>query len=294
MIKAFDLPLGQDIGPLYRFLRSRGLRIQVVEAGGRQELWAASAEEAEAARQAYEQYESSPELRQRLGSLRWRQKGPSGLSFWQDVSRFPLLLGLLASLLLSALYTGFGEAETANHLLIVDVTNRSIPMYMQEGWAALYPVLEDPAAWWRLLAPAWVHWGVAHWAFNCLGLWIFGRALEHYLGGLHLLTLVFGSAIISNVAQFLVSGPWFGGFSGVVYALVGAQIAGMQRVPQPGYWVPKALIVMTLIGLAAGLTGVFEQFGLAMANTAHLGGLISGWVIMQLLISGTNLKDSRP
>jgi len=39
MIKILELPLEQDVGALYQYLRSNGVPLRIIESSGRQEDW---------------------------------------------------------------------------------------------------------------------------------------------------------------------------------------------------------------------------------------------------------------
>jgi GlpG protein len=284
MIKVLSLPLSEDIGPLCSYLRSRGVPLRVIESAGKQELWVADAALAPAVQAAYESYKTDPGLRNHLV---YRQesmpaRGPATPGFRRQILEFPLLFVLLASLLLVGVYTGFGESASVRYFLIVDyLANPWQPRAF--GWNELQASLQA-GEWWRLLAPAWLHWGVMHFVFNCLGLWIFGRALEIALRSSGLLLFVLVSALVSNLCQFALTGPNFGGFSGVVYALIGAHLVALRMRPDLGLWMPPALIGLALFGLLVGLSGLTEMGGVSFANTAHLSGFLSGMVWMAMAI----------
>ena len=74
---------------------------------------------------------------------------------------------------------------------------------------------------WRFITPAFLHFSVLHIAFNLLWWWQLGGLIELEQGKQRLILLFLFSAIASNLAQFFLVGPYFGGLSGVVYALVG-------------------------------------------------------------------------
>ena len=117
--------------------------------------------------------------------------------------------------------------------------------------------------------------------FNCLWLWEFGQRIEHRLGGANLLGLYVVSAMVSNYCQYWWEGPSiFGGMSGVVYALMGLIMASQWR--RPG-WIappPMAVFAFMLIWLVIGMAGSMEFIGAgAVANGAHLGGLVTGWCL---------------
>jgi len=147
---------------------------------------------------------------------------------------------------------------------------------------ALTPVggqLGEPGTdWWRFITPTLLHFSWMHVVFNCLWIWEFGRRIEVTLGSVNLLGLYLTSAVFSNSLQFFVSGPSiFGGMSGVVYAFMGFIWTG--NALRPG-WIeplPPAIVGFMLVWLLIGMVGALEILGAgAIANGAHLGGLIIG------------------
>ncbi|WP_114717379.1 rhomboid family intramembrane serine protease GlpG, partial [Vibrio cholerae] len=128
---------------------------------------------------------------------------------------------------------------------------------------------------WRWVSHALLHFSVMHIAFNLLWWWQFGGDLEQRLGSVRLIKLFVVSAIISGAGQYWVEGANFGGLSGVVYALAGYLWILGQRAPQLGLSIPRSLMGFMLIWLVLGYVQPF----MAIANTAHLAGLISGVVL---------------
>ena len=285
MIKALELPLETNIGPLCLYLEQQGLLRKVVELEGQQQLWTDGDSEATAVRDAYARYREDQSFRDHVHAMarsgqQVRANARRSLFSWKDS---PVVLALLLSLALTGLITGFGESPLHRYFLMVDYYGtplRSLGFFRDALWQAL-----AAGELWRLLAPAWLHWGLTHFLFNALSLWIFGRALESWLGRWSFLVLVLVAAVISNLSQFMVSGPLFGGFSGVVYALVGAHLAGLQRAPQLRIWMPPALVGFAIVALLIGLTGVSELGGVQLANAAHLGGFITGYLWMRLALA---------
>jgi GlpG protein len=74
---------------------------------------------------------------------------------------------------------------------------------------------------WRLFTPMFLHFNFLHIFFNMLWLRDLGSMIEARKSPWLLLLLVLVIAGTSNFAQYLVSGPVFGGMSGVVYGLLG-------------------------------------------------------------------------
>ncbi|NRF27709.1 rhomboid family intramembrane serine protease GlpG [Vibrio coralliilyticus] len=127
---------------------------------------------------------------------------------------------------------------------------------------------------WRWVSHAVLHFSVMHIAFNLLWWWQLGGDIEQHLGAKKLLQLFVVSAALSGAGQYWVEGANFGGLSGVVYALVGYLWMLGYKAPQLGLNMPKPIIGFMLVWLVLG----FVQPFMAIANTAHLVGLISGVV----------------
>ncbi|MGF1698631.1 rhomboid family intramembrane serine protease GlpG [Vibrio lamellibrachiae] len=125
---------------------------------------------------------------------------------------------------------------------------------------------------WRWFTHAILHFSAMHIVFNILWWWQLGGDIEKRLGSLKLLQIFAISAALSGAGQYWVEGANFGGLSGVVYALVGYLWMMGVKAPHLGLNMPKPLIGFMLVWLVLG----FVQPYMAIANTAHLVGLISG------------------
>ena len=154
-------------------------------------------------------------------------------------------------------------------------------------WLKIQPLamLADTGQWWRLLGPALIHFSVLHIAFNLLWWWSLGKQIEITFGLSSLLMLFVFSAVVSNVAQLLVSGPNFGGLSGVVYALVGCVWWLGWLKPSWGLSLPKPIVVFLLVWLVVGYLDILPVH---MANTAHAVGLICGCLFAWFLVTRAN------
>ena len=124
---------------------------------------------------------------------------------------------------------------------------------------------------WRLITPIFLHFGFLHIIFNMLWLYSLGTQIEMRGGRRQLALLVLAIAVISNVGQYVIVGPAFGGFSGVVYGMLGYVWIMAQFQPASGYEMDRFTIGFMLVWLVLGMTGLF-----AVANAAHLFGLLSG------------------
>ena len=128
----------------------------------------------------------------------------------------------------------------------------------------------------RLLTPALFHFSLLHIAFNTLWWWQLGGDVERQLGKGSLLHIFLITALVSNLGQFLVSGPNFGGLSGVVYGLFGYVWWFGWLKPEQGLGISNSIVGFLLIWLVLGF---FDVLPVNMANTAHLLGLVSGCLL---------------
>lgn len=126
---------------------------------------------------------------------------------------------------------------------------------------------------WRYFSHALMHFSVLHILFNLLWWWYLGGAVEKRIGSGKLVVITAISALLSGFVQHQFSGPWFGGLSGVVYALMGYVWLRGERDPDSGIYLQRGLIIFSLIWLVAGW---FDLFGMSIANGAHVTGLVVG------------------
>ena len=134
---------------------------------------------------------------------------------------------------------------------------------------------------WRLITPIFLHFGLVHLVFNSLWLSMLGSRIEQLAGSLHLMLLVLVSGVISNMAQFVWSGTvYFGGMSGVVYALLGYIWIKNKIAPHALLQLPPGIVGFMLGWLLVCMTGILDLLlGVGVANAAHLGGLVVGMLL---------------
>lgn len=134
---------------------------------------------------------------------------------------------------------------------------------------------------WRLITPVFLHGGVVHLAFNMIWLWMLGLHVEQQIGPWRYLLLSFLIAIISNQAQYSVSGPYFLGYSAIICGLAGFIWTRQRRAPFEGYRFAKEIaflaffvLIVAAYALISNLWVFFFQIESIdkIANTAHLVG----------------------
>ena len=146
--------------------------------------------------------------------------------------------------------------------------------------------------WWRLITPTFLHFSITHLVFNCLWIYILGSRIEK-LDGLSIFLFIFIlTGILSNAGQFFWTQQYlFGGLSGAVYGLLGYCFIIELDGRHGRYGLPEALYLFMFIWLLVGFTGVLSFFGFGnVANTAHLVGMIAGFIIGLITKYSLNLK----
>jgi GlpG protein len=125
---------------------------------------------------------------------------------------------------------------------------------------------------WRLFTPMLLHFGLLHLLFNMFWLRDLGGQIEAVKGTGRFLALVLVSAGLSDTAQNWMSGPLFGGMSGVNYALFGYLWMKQRYQASEGLWLAPQTIPLMLGWLLLCMTGMMGP----VANTAHVVGLLAG------------------
>ncbi|WP_076542052.1 rhomboid family intramembrane serine protease GlpG [Shewanella sp. UCD-KL21] len=126
---------------------------------------------------------------------------------------------------------------------------------------------------WRVFTPSLMHFSLMHIAFNLLWWWYLGGKIETKLGSRPLIILLVVAGSLPSIVQYMMTGPNFGGLSGVVYAVVGYTWIMGQRQPQSGIGIPNSYMGFMLVWLVLGFT---DLLGMPIANGAHIGGLLIG------------------
>ncbi|QIR16288.1 rhomboid family intramembrane serine protease GlpG [Shewanella aestuarii] len=132
---------------------------------------------------------------------------------------------------------------------------------------------ENYQQFWRVFTPSLMHFSVMHIAFNLLWWWYLGGKIENRLGTRPLLFLLLAAGTLPNIVQYFMTGPNFGGLSGVVYAIAGYTWLMGIRKPNCGIGLPQSYMGFMMVWLVLGFTDIL---GMPMANGAHIGGLLVG------------------
>ncbi|MCH9634785.1 MAG: Rhomboid protease GlpG [Chlamydiae bacterium] len=139
---------------------------------------------------------------------------------------------------------------------------------------------------WRLVSPAFLHANLFHILFNLIWFAFLGTQMESRIGFWKFTFFIIIVALVSNTAQYLMSGPNFLGLSGVIMGMAGFIYMRQSKAAWEGYSIQRptlyflafyviALCALQVVSFALELSG---KRGIApnIANTAHVVGALMG------------------
>lgn len=142
------------------------------------------------------------------------------------------------------------------------------PQYKEAAYHLLSFSLA-PLEVWRMLTPIFLHFSLMHILFNMMWLKDLGSIFEETKGVSQFVLFVVVTGVLSNLGQFMISGPRFGGMSGVVYALLGHLWIYSKTHDNARFSLPKRDIVLMIGWYFLCFTGLLGP----IANMAHGVGL---------------------
>lgn len=148
------------------------------------------------------------------------------------------------------------------------------------AWGANFKPLTTNGEWWRLITNTFLHGGLIHLLANMYGLLFVGIFLEPRLGRTKFAIIYLTTGILASIASLWWHNATVSiGASGAIFGLYGVFVALLLTKVFPKDF-SKAFLTSTLIfigyNLLAGFTGGID-------NAAHIGGLISGFIIGLIL-----------
>lgn len=172
-----------------------------------------------------------------------------------------------------------------------------------QGWAAAEatPLFEKirQGEVWRLFTPCLLHRDFLHILFNMAWVWILVKQIEARLPKAKILILILLIGILSNLAQYFASGPYFLGFSGVVVGLAGFIWVRQKRAPWEGYPLQRSTFLFLVFFVGAMFLIEVLSFGLQLfsviqlspniANTAHIAGGLTGMLLGRFSFFGRRI-----
>lgn len=164
-------------------------------------------------------------------------------------------------------------------------------LYMMQHGAMYTPAIIQGHEYYRLFTCLFLHFGIDHLLNNMVILGALGWNLELEIGKVRFLIIYFVSGIAGNILSLrfdMMTGREVvsAGASGAVFGLMGALLyvvianrGGLGRLSGRG------MLIMVILSLYFGLTSS------GVDNTAHIGGLVSGFVMAVILY---RRKEYRP
>lgn len=160
--------------------------------------------------------------------------------------------------------------------------------YSEDLKAPLFEKIQEGEIW-RAVTPAFLHQNVFHLFFNMIWLVVLGKLIEDRLGAVRYLLFIILAAILSNTAQYLMSGSNFIGISGIITAMLGFIYARQRWAPWEGYSLSPGIIsfmfffILAMVGIQSisFLMEIFwgKTFVPGIANTAHVVGALTGYIL---------------
>ena len=165
--------------------------------------------------------------------------------------------------------TMFGDTEDA--------------VFMLQHGAMYEPNIIEGHEYYRIFTCLFLHFGITHLLNNMVLLGALGWNLELEIGKVRFVIIYFASGIIGNIVSLfydltLEQPAVSAGASGAIFGLMGALlyvvIANRGRL---GRLSGRGMLVMVILSLYFGLTSA------GVANLAHIGGRVSGFLLAVLL-----------
>ena len=165
--------------------------------------------------------------------------------------------------------TMFGDTEDA--------------VFMLQHGAMYEPNIIEGHEYYRIFTCLFLHFGITHLLNNMVLLGALGWNLELEIGKVRFVIIYFASGIIGNIVSLfydltLEQPAVSAGASGAIFGLMGALlyvvIANRGRL---GRLSGRGMLVMVILSLYFGLTST------GVDNLAHIGGLVSGFLLAVLL-----------
>jgi len=185
---------------------------------------------------------------------------------WQDFWRFSPLTTIIFFLntlmLVAALFTGGFDG------LVGD-------------WAYInYQRVFEMGEYYRLIAGAFHHWSFLHFAFNMvIGVIVLSSALERAIGTKKFAIVYFGSLVLSSSLTAYLSTIPSAGASGAIFGVLGCLLwISIFRKDILHYRDVQSIWVLVIFQVIATFTNP------SVSIPAHIGGLVSGFLISYLII----------
>lgn len=146
----------------------------------------------------------------------------------------------------------------------------------------------------QIVTAGFMHGDFSHLLFNMWGLWLFGSMVSPHLNGKKMLILYLSGVVVGNLLFILFNLNTAGlctllGASGAVCAFMTAAATLEPEQRMVIIFMPFTPIkTPTLVLCYTAMEVIFELFGQekGVAHLAHLGGFLSGYIVMRICFGG--------
>lgn len=157
-------------------------------------------------------------------------------------------------------------------------------VYMLEHGAMYVPYMVEKGEYYRMFTSMFLHFGISHLINNMVTLVIIGRNVEPVVGKIRFFLIYFVSGLGGNLLSYIgevTMGEYAvsAGASGAIFGLTGSLLAlTMIYRGRVGQVTLRDMVIMIVFSLYLGFTSQ------GVDNLAHVGGLISGFLVTLLLV----------
>lgn len=153
-----------------------------------------------------------------------------------------------------------------------------------EFGATFGPSILYEGQWWRFLTAMFLHANFAHILFNGYALYILGQDMERLYGHGRYVSLYLITGLFGGLASFLMRGPeeFSVGASGAIFGILGMNLAffAFYRNKLGKFGRERLNRTLQLVGINL----VIGFLIVSVNNLAHIGGLMSGFLLGYLLV----------
>jgi GlpG protein len=283
MRQAGTIPTRQDAERFANYLLSLGITSKVEPAGGEWAIWIHDENQIPRSKQELDQFQLAPNdpryreaehaarAARREAAEKKRQAERNFIDLRNEWANPWRRRPVTMALIIASVVVFLGQHSLQESLLI-----------SSDG--SLAQVREGQI--WRLVTPIFLHFGILHILFNMYWLYDLGTMIERRLGAILYVLLILAIAVPSNYAQFLATGPGFGGMSGVVFGLFGYAWVRGRVEPTSGLYVRPDVAFWMLAWFALCAANVISN----VANWAHGVGLAVGAALGYLAYLGHRFR----
>lgn len=287
-------------GTLSDYLYAKGIKNKIeYEEDGTWEIWVFDEEQLETSRKLMDEFLLDPGKKEFKNHLKqaqemkyveekeektYQKRVEASKIRWRNLTSGrigPVTKVLIALSAIVFLVSGFGG--NAGSIQYLFITEYKISGNMIQ-WLGGLPEITSGQVW-RLVTPIIIHFGFIHILFNMLWLKDLGSQIENRFSSRYLAFFILFCASLSNVSQYIVSGPSFGGMSGVVYGLFGFIWIRSRYDPISGFYLDRIVVIMLIGWFFLCLSGLIG----GIANTAHGVGLVFGMIWGYITAYNANL-----